>query len=147
MNKAAGTSRSSLFLIEMIIVTLVLSWGSASCVRCFVNAHVMGQKTRELNKAVSIATGFAEVMRGTDGDIDSIISVFPDAIKGDETYFTVFYDNDFNPCDADSAVYASDVTLSPTGAIQNMHIKVARLRDNSIIYELDATKYMNTPRG
>ncbi len=147
MNKNMGTSGSSLFLIEMIIVTLILTWGSASCVRCFVNAHVMGQKTRELNKAVSIATGFAEVMRGTDGDIDSIISVFPDAVKGDDSYFIMFYDNDFNPCDADSAVYASDVTLTPTGAIQNMHIKVASLTDKSIIYELDATKYMNTPRG
>lgn len=147
MNKTAGTSRSSLFLIEMLIVTLVLSWGSASCVRCFVNAHVMGQKTRELNNAVAIATGFAEVMRGTDGDIDSIIAVFPEAVKGDGSYFTVFYDADFNPCDADNAVYASDVTLVPTGAIQNMHIKVANIKGNDIIYELDATKYMNKPKG
>jgi hypothetical protein len=147
MNKTSGTSKSSLFLIEMLIVTLVLAWGSASCVRCFVNAHVMGQKTRELNHAVAIATGFAEVMRGTDGDIDSIIAVFPQAVKGDDTYFTMFYDADFNPCDADSAAYASDVTLTPTGAIQNMHIKVASLKGNEIIYELDATKYMNKPRG
>ncbi len=147
MNNNTGGSKTSLFLMEMIIVTLVFAWGTAACVRCFANAHIMGRQTRELNHAAAIATGYAEVMRGTDGDIDSIFNVFPEAVKGDDSYFTMFFDNDFNPCSPEDAVYASDVTLLPNGAIQNMHIKIARIEDSSIIYELDATKYMNKPKG
>ncbi|MCR5421819.1 MAG: hypothetical protein K6E98_12540 [Lachnospiraceae bacterium] len=147
MNKSFKPSKSSLFLIEILISTLVLSWGTAACVSCFTNAHTIGIKTKELNHAVAIATGYAEVMRGTNGDIDSIINIYPEAIKGDETYFSVFYNEDFEPCDITDAKYIGDVTLTPNGAIQNMHIKIAKLEDNSVIYELNATKYMNTPKG
>ncbi len=145
MNNAR--SRSSLFLMEMIVTILFFSLAAAVCVKCFINAHIMGRETTELNHAVAIATGYAEVMRGTNGDIDSIAAVFPEAVRGDDTFFEVFYDASFNPCDHDSAEYVGDVTLTPNGAIQNMNVKIARLKDYSIIYELNATKYMNTPGG
>lgn len=142
-----GRSRTSLFLMEMIVTVLFFSLASAVCVQCFVNAHVMGRETQELNHAVAIATGYAEVMRGTDGDIDSIIAIYPEAIKGDDSFFEVFYGEDFLPCEAENAKYVGDVTLTPNGAVQNMNIKIARLSDSSIIYELNATKYMNHPNG
>lgn len=142
-----GGSRSSLFLMEMIVTILFFSLAAAVCVKCFVSAHMMGKETYELNHAIAIATGYAEGMRGTDGDIDSIMAVFPDAVKGDDSYIMLFYDDQFNPCDADDAVYAGDVTLEPNGAIQNMTVKIIRVEDSSIIYELNATKYMNKTKG
>ena len=143
----AGRSRSSLFLMEMIVTILFFSLAATVCVKCFVSAHMMGKETYELNHAIAIATGYAEVMRGTAGDIDSIMEVFPYAIKGDDSYIMLFYDEEFNPCEAERAVYAGDVTLTPNGAVQNMHIKIVRADDASVIYELDATKYMNSARG
>ena len=142
-----GGSRSSLFLMEMIVTILFFSLAAAVCVKCFVSAHMMGKETYELNHAIAIATGYAEVMRGTDGDIDSIMEVFPHAVKGDDSYIMVFYDDKFETCDSESAVYAGDITLTPNGAIQNMHIKIVRVEDSSVIYELDATKYMNSTQG
>ena len=143
----AGRSRSSLFLMEMIVTILFFSLAAAVCVKCFVSAHMMGKETYELNHAIAIATGYAEVMRGTDGDIDSIQAVYPDSVKGDGSYLMLFYDSEFNPCDPDLAVYAGDVTLTPNGAIQNMHVKIVRVEDSTIIYELDATKYLHSIRG
>ncbi|MCR5000957.1 MAG: hypothetical protein K6A71_04085 [Lachnospiraceae bacterium] len=143
----AGRSRSSLFLMEMIVTILFFSLAAAVCVKCFVSAHMMGKETYELNHAIAIATGYAEVMRGTDGDIDSIQAVYPDSVKGDDSYLMLFYDSEFNPCDPDLAVYAGDVTLTPNGAIQNMHVKIVRVEDSTIIYELDATKYLHSIRG
>ncbi|MBR5359710.1 MAG: hypothetical protein IK123_02370 [Lachnospiraceae bacterium] len=142
MNERGG-SRSSLFLMEMIVTILFFSLAAAICVKCFVSAHMMGKETYELNHAIAIATGYAEVMRGTDGDIDSIMTVLPDAVKGDDSYIMLFYDDQFRPCEAENAVYAGDVTLTPNGAIQNMDIKIVRVEDSSIIYELTATKYMH----
>ena len=143
----AGRSRSSLFLMEMIVTILFFSLAAAVCVKCFVSAHMMGKETYELNHAIAIATGYAEVMRGTDGDIDSIMEVFPHAVKGDDSYIMIFYDENFEACDSDAAVYAGDVTLTPNGAIQNMHVKIVRVEDSYIIYELDATKYLNKIKG
>ena len=143
----AGRSRSSLFLMEMIVTILFFSLAAAICVRCFVSAHMMGKETYELNHAIAIATGYAEVMRGTNGDINSIQAVCPDSVKVDDSYLMIFYDSSFNPCDPETAVYAGDVTLTPNGAIQNMHVKIIRVEDSEIIYELDATKYMNRFRS
>lgn len=139
-------SRTALFLMELIIAILFFSIASAVCMQLFAKAHLTSVKTRELNKAVSIAQSYAEVMRGTDGSIDSIVQCFPEAIVVDN-YMEIFYDSDFNVCSPDVAEYVSDVTITPNGAIQNMSIVFVKLSDNTEVYRLNATKYMNTPKG
>lgn len=140
-------SKTSLFLMEMIITVLLFAICSAVCVKFFALTHTISQDTKELNESVALAQGFAEVMRGTDGDIDSIIAQYPKAVRGGDDFFEVFYDEDFNICDYDNAVYVGDVSLSPTGAIQNMEVKIVRLSDYKEIYTLTATKYMNKTKG
>lgn len=147
MNKfTTSKSRTALFLMELIIAILFFSIASAVCMQLFAKAHLTSVKTRELNKAVAIAQSYAEVMRGTDGSMDSIVAEFPEAIVTDN-YMEIFYDSDFNICAPDKASYVSDVTITPNGAIQNMTVVFVKLSDYSEIYRLDATKYMNTPRG
>ncbi len=140
-------SKTSLFLMELIITILLFAACGAVCMRLFVTSYVMTQDTVELNESVSIAQGFAEVMRGTDGDIDSVLEHYPNAIRGGEGYFEVYYDSNFEECGYEDAAYVSDVTMTPNGAIQNMEVRVVRLRDFKDIYTLDATKYMNSTKG
>lgn len=146
MNKNLPKSKTALFLMELIIVILFFSLASAVCMQLFARSHLIGKETRELNHAVAIAQSYAEVMRGTDGSMESILSAFPDAIAEDN-YFEVFYDEQFQVCDPDNAAYVSDVTIRPIGAIQNMEIRFVRLSDYYEVYTLEATKYMNTPQG
>ncbi len=146
MNKNTPKSKTALFLMELIIVILFFSMASAVCMQLFARSHKIGQETRELNHAVAIAQSYAEVMRGTDGSMDSILAAFPEAIAEDN-YFEVFYDENFHECDPNEAAYVSDVTVTPNGAIQNMEIRIVRLSDYSEIFTLNATKYMNTPQG
>ena len=140
-------SKTSLFLMELIITILLFAACGAVCVRLFVTSYVMTQDTVELNESVSIAQGFAEVMRGTDGDIDSVLEHYPAAVRGGENFFEVFYDDDFEICGYEDATYAGDVTMTPNGAIQNMEVKIIRLKDYKEIYTLNATKYMNSTKG
>ena len=141
-------SKTSLFLMELIITILLFAACGAVCVRLFVTCHVMTKETVELNEAVSIAQGFAEVMRGTDGDINSVLAQYPTAVHGGDGFFEVFYDENFNVIEySDSAAYFCDVTMSPNGAIQNMEVKVVRKADYKDIYTLNATKYMNSTKG
>lgn len=140
-------SKTSLFLMEIIITVMFFSVAGAVCMQLFVQTHLTNQKTRELNHAVAKAQGFAEVMRGTDGSIDAVMDKYPTAIYAGDSFFEVYYDEDFEPCDFPDAVYVGDVTLAPIGAIQNMNVKIVRLSDYEVIFTLDATKYMNTPKG
>ncbi len=146
MNKNLPKSKTALFLMELIIVILFFSMASAVCMQLFARSHVISKQTKELNHAVAIAQSYAEVMRGTDGSMTSVLEAFPDAIVEDN-YFEVFYDEHFQVCDPSAASYVSDVTITPNGAIQNMEIRIVRLADYSEIYTLRATKYMNTPQG
>ena len=140
-------SKTSLFLMELIITILLFAACGAVCVRLFVTSYVMTQDTVELNESASIAQGFAEVMRGTDGDIDSVLEHYPTAVRGGEGFFEVFYDDDFEACSYEEASYVADITMTPNGAIQNLEVRVVRLRDFKEIYTLDATKYMNRTKG
>ncbi len=140
-------SKTSLFLMELILTILLFAACGAVCVKVLVASHVMTVDTVELNEAVSIAQGFAEVMRGTDGDIGSVLEHYPDAISGGEGYFEVFYNENFEVCQYRDAAYVSDVTMAPNGAIQNMEVRVVRLSDYKEIYTLNATKYMYRTKG
>lgn len=140
-------SKSSLFLMEFIITLMLFSVCGAICMKMFAATNTLSHKTMELNNAVECAQGFAEVMRGTDGTIDSIIEQYPTAVKGNDGFFEVFYDADFKECEYSEAVYMSDVTLTPNGAIQNMEVRVVRLRDYEDIFTLTATKYMKDTKG
>ena len=135
-------SRASLFLMEMIVTILFFSLASTVCLQCFVRAHEIGINTTELNHAVAIAQGYAEVMRGTDGSIDSIMKVYPDTQSVDSTTYIAYYDLKFNRCAAEDASYLANIILTPDDTIQNMDISIKRLSDDSIIYELKATKYI-----
>lgn len=140
-------SKSSLFLMEMIITILLFSVCGAICMRLFAASNTLSRQTKELNKAVAVAQGFAEVMRGTDGTLQSIMEEYPNSVSGSDGYFEVFYDKDFTECPYNEAVYVGDITLTPNGAIQNMEVRIVRLSDYEEIYSLTATKYMNKVRG
>jgi len=148
MNKYAK-SRTALFLMELIIALLFFSLSSAICLQFFVRAHILSKQTKELNNAVMISQSVCEVMRGSYGNLDSIMELFPYAIEGDDSFFEIFYDSKFKPCEYDcqDATYVCDVSCSPNGAIQNITIRIVRINDYSEIYTLNATKFMNSPRG
>lgn len=141
--KSQGKSKTSLFLMELVIAIMFFSVCAAICMQLFVQAHIIGNKTRELNYAVASAQGFAEVMRGTDGSIEEILKYYPMAASDNETFFEVYYDGDFNPCEYSDATYVGDVTLTPNGVIQNMNVKIVKIADYEEIFSLNATKYMN----
>ncbi len=138
-------SKSSLFLMEMIVTLLFFSAASAICVQLFAQAHILSRQAEELNMAVAISQSYAEAMRGTDGSIESISVLFPDAERISNQILEQYYDGDYQKCPAAEACYVVEVTLSPTNAFQIIHTRVLQLETREIIYELTATKYINTP--
>ena len=133
--------------MELIITILFFSLASGVCVQLFVQTHLTGQKTKELNFAVSKAQEFAELMRGTDGSLRGMTGIYPDAVVGGDDFFEVFYDSDFNLCSEKEAAYVSDITVNENGALRNIEIRIVKLDGYEEIYSLNATKYKKDPVG
>ncbi|MCR5791238.1 MAG: hypothetical protein K6G83_15250 [Lachnospiraceae bacterium] len=145
--KNAGTS---LFLMEMIIIVLFFSIACAVCVQAFVNAHLLDKHTMELNHAVIAAQGFADVMRGSDGTLESLLAAYPDAvIKEGNEGLQVFYDREFHPIGKEgntgTASYCSDITLTSGDRLHTIRISVRNMEDETEIYALNATKFTGLP--
>lgn len=62
------TSKSSLFLMELIISILFFSIASAVCIQLFVKAHVLNNRTQEQNQIVVWSQNLAELWRAYEGD-------------------------------------------------------------------------------
>lgn len=134
-------SRTSLVLMELIITILFFSLASAVCVQLFVQAHLTAKETKCLNNAINITQSISEVMNGTDGSLESIQQFFKNA-SGDDNYFVIYYDENFNESDFENAEYAADVTINSIGNLHNMDVDFLRLSDYEVIYTLNSSKYI-----
>ena len=95
MQKLTSHSRSSLFLMEMILSILILALTCTACVRIFAAAKTQRQEARELNHTQELATCAGEALEGWDGELSSFSQIF-------ETAANV----------SDSEISDSDVTIS-----------------------------------
>ena len=77
MNRESN-SKTSLFLMELIISILFFSITGAVCVKLFVNAHVIAQHSVALTNAVMWAQNCSEAYTGCDGNLNDLSAIYPD---------------------------------------------------------------------
>lgn len=63
------SSKSSLFLLELIIAILFFSIASAACIQLFAKAHTLDIKTGEQNHTIIWSQNLAELWRAGNGDL------------------------------------------------------------------------------
>lgn len=71
------SSRSGLFLLELIISILFFSMASAVCIRLFVQAHIMDRDNRNLTQSVKLCENLAEIYTACEGDPDALSDIYP----------------------------------------------------------------------
>lgn len=145
--KNRSKSKSSLFLMEMIVTILFFSIASAICVRLFAASHILSKQADELNMAVAASQSFVEVMRGTDGSIEKLLEQFPNAELINDHTLEQYYDESYTECVFEDAVYVAEITLSDTNAFHVINTRFINMNTKEIVYELSATKYNSTPQG
>ena len=95
-------SRTSIFLMELIISVLLFSITSAVCIQLFVNAHIKDRETRSLTHAVIECESVAEIVKAKVNDtpeelFDYLLTIHEFAdVKSDS--MTLYFDKDFKPC-------------------------------------------------
>lgn len=74
-----NTSKSGIFLMELILSILFFSIAAAVCVKLFVTAHRLSDQSVNLNHAVAMAESIAEAFYGCNGNAGELEALFPDA--------------------------------------------------------------------
>ncbi|MCI8549255.1 MAG: hypothetical protein HFI68_01465 [Lachnospiraceae bacterium] len=136
--------RSSLFLLELILVIFFFSLASAVCIQLFVKAHLTEKETKELNRAVPLAESGAEAFHSVSGNLEELVDLFPEGrMSVDGNSFQIFYDADWQP--SEEGIYALSITRKPSEETEIsketptlIRATVGVIGKDGLIYEVDA---------
>lgn len=97
-------SKSSLFLMEIIIAIFFFSLASAICLRLFSSAHSLSDQDKNLNNALLWSQNLSESFYGCDGDIMLVKNLYPDAFlavgeKDSDGTLTIFFNDKWEVID------------------------------------------------
>ena len=132
------SSKSALFLMELIIVIAFFALASAVCMRLFVHAHLVSKQSADLNMAVGAAQSAAECLRAADGDLERMTKLIPGAQKLGENEMQVLYGKNWEPGGGD---YRLSLYLTREGGIVTGRIYVRGAADEEL-YSLLVDKYI-----
>ena len=127
-------TRSSLFLIELIIAVFFFSIGSAVCIRAFSQAYLMSRSAQELSFASSQISGAASAVRYTDRSAEALSEYFPSA-RADDSGCLIYYDRNRRPCSPEEASYTMTIRTEQDGIRTDIFLSMTR-QDGAVLYEL-----------
>lgn len=126
-----NSSKSGLFLMELILAIFFFSIAAAICVRLFVTSHQLSRESVQLNHAVTMAESIAEAFYGCNGEKAQLVSLLADLYSEPEalldasdtaagsaetlSFFSV-YDNDKD--------ITARITISQDGELVTCHIGI-----------------------
>lgn len=153
-----NSSRTGLFLMELILAVLFFSLAGAICIQLFVNSHIVSKNSVDLNHSVLWAQNVAEAFYGCNGDAQEMTTLFTNCIyekKPDGSdQLTLLFDKEHQPLasvpssmddlsgDSEAYLYSLSALISPTeDDLLTCQIQVNKLTDHDVIYELQVTLF------
>lgn len=110
-----NSSKSGIFLMELILSILFFSIAAAVCVKLFVTAHRLSDQSVNLNHAVAMAESIAEAFYGCNGNVGELETLFPDAGMDEQTMLTI------NNTDQDLGAF---VKINASGELISCEIRI-----------------------
>ena len=120
MKKSRHNSGTSLFLMEMILALLFLSLSSAACIQIFAAARKSRLQAEQWNQIQALTTSVGEILEGTDGTDEQILSLLPGGIKKD-TSLIWYYNRNWQSCSSGEAacemILETDISSEKSGEL------------------------------
>ena len=100
-------SRSTLFLIEQLIVIGVFALCAAACVRILADSYFTANNSRDLSNALLAAESGAESFKATGGSINRVAELMGGVTgnAGGSAAAIVYYDDHWKVCGESAASY------------------------------------------
>ena len=150
-----NTSRTGLFLMELILAILFFSLSGSVCVQLFIQAHTISNNSVVLNHSILQAQNIAETFYGCNGDTDEMMTLLNAGTNGSKqdgensTTLSFLYDSNFAPIPSNQSSfpdfgYTVTATIQPKEELATCHILVQEYgtsEDASPLYELNISLY------
>ena len=132
------TSKSGLFLREILLNLFIFIITVTVCMQLFFKAHTLSKNTVLLHQAVKACTSIAEVCQSNLEKEDMILTVFPEALVLNNTIL-IYFDSNFTACSEFDSTYRA--ILSDSEASDEINIRFLRKEGSDIVYELTISSY------
>jgi len=136
---ARTTSKSALFLMELIIAILFFSVASAVCIKLFVHSHLISEKTIQINHSVLISQNIAESFINAKGDHAQLVKLLDASIQP-PNQLMLYYDKNWLHTDAEHASFIVTTELYSENLIQFADITIVDQNSN-VLYQNLASYY------
>lgn len=128
--KVRESSKSSLFLLELMISIVFFALAAAGCVQVFAKAHMLSQEAGRLDMAVSVAQSLAEECSGS-------------RMEDNQRY----YDELGNVCGKEGGVYLAEILQTEQAGMNQIHITVMDMKTQDTLYTLQTASYLPNGTG
>ena len=141
-------SSSSLFLMELIIAILFFSLASTVCIQLFVKAHLLTEKSVNINQSILWTQNLAEGFLNSNGDLAGMKELFDEKSELGEDHISLYFDSDWKPVAAgtDSARYEVKLQLTATDTslvtAQIVSTDLKQTAETEPIYSLKVDKFV-----
>lgn len=109
--KNRTSSRTGLFLMELILAVLLFALSSVLCIQMFVKSHTLSKNSVELNHSILWAQNVSEAFYGCNGNVSAMSELFEgccyEILEGRGEYLTLLFDENFCPIEASADNLAS----------------------------------------
>lgn len=147
-----SSSKTGLFLMELIISLLFFSLAGAVCIQLFVQSHMLSNKSVVLKHSVLWAQNVAETFYGCNGDIKTMSDLLENCVLDQETEnqgsITMMFDEDFHSVHpenetisalTDSYKLLADITEDAD--LMNCNITIEDMQTMECIYSLNISLF------
>lgn len=124
-------SRSTLFLIELLIAIVVFAVCATVCINILVDSFTMATDGRDLRNALRAAENGAELYKASGGSAGDVAARLGGTVREEDgaRIVVVFYNGDWQVCEESAASYSMRLICSePDGAFAPHHGELAVLR-------------------
>lgn len=131
-------TKSSMFLMEIIINILLFSVLCVCSLQFFIKAYQLSENTTTLHHAVTACSNVASLYEAGNGDIDTLLGAYPYAISTNEQII-IYYDENYNDCQKDDRAYYILVERADT-SIHKINIRFYNQKEE-FCYSIQACNY------
>lgn len=130
-------SKSSLFLMEIILNILLFSVLLVVGLQFFIKTHLLTRETYDLQEAVTCSSNIASIYQSGDGSLDVVKEHYPNAVVVRDQLFIYFNEN-FSECSKEESSYSSTVSLLQSKNINTVNITIYT-KELEELYSLDVS--------
>ena len=139
-----SSSKTKVFLLELIIIILFFAIAAAVCVNLFVKAKIISDNSSDLTMAVLQGQKTAETVKGAPAGMEAdLLEGFQ---PGGEGRYIAYYDKNWNPIiTADKSVYQTETVFYQRDNLLVAEISVKKAQE--VLFSITTEKFIEQNAG